>query len=115
MKPGGPTLLTRRRFLPSSSLLAPAPAAPLFLATPPRRAPPPPRPRPRARPAPRSRAPRAPGAPPEKARPPHAVVQPGGGNDALITVLPHGHPVYAKLRPTLRVAAKDVVPLTDVL
>ena len=82
-------MLTRRRFLASSSLLALAPTVPLFLAR------------------------TARGTAPDKDRRALVVVQLDGGNDALNTVVPHADPAYEKLRPKLKVAAKNVVRLTD--
>jgi uncharacterized protein (DUF1501 family) len=41
------------------------------------------------------------------------VVQLGGGNDTLNTVIPYADPTYYKVRPTLAVAQKDVLALND--
>jgi uncharacterized protein (DUF1501 family) len=82
-------MLTRRAFLKSTSLLALAPTLPVFLA----------------------RTGRA--ADPVKAAPVLVVVQLDGGNDALNTVVPHADPEYAKLRPTLKIAAKELVKVND--
>ncbi len=41
------------------------------------------------------------------------IVQLAGGNDGLNTIVPYDDPAYAKLRPSLRVAADRVVPLGD--
>ncbi len=41
------------------------------------------------------------------------IVQLAGGNDGLNTVVPYRDPAYAKLRPTLGVAADQVLPLGD--
>jgi uncharacterized protein (DUF1501 family) len=81
-------MLTRRRFMQSSSLLALAPTVPLFVA-------------------------RTARAAPDKDARVLVVVQLDGGNDALNTVVPHADPNYEKLRPRLKIARKDLVKLTD--
>jgi uncharacterized protein (DUF1501 family) len=82
-------MLTRRNFLKSASLLALAPTLPRFLAR------------------------TAHTAEPVRDGQVLVVVQLDGGNDALNTVVPHADPEYAKLRPTLKIAAKEVVRLDD--
>src|SRR6202047_2587732 len=82
-------MLNRREFLKSSSLLALASAIPLFV----------------------TRTGRA--AEPDKDGRVLVVVQLDGGNDALNTVVPHADPEYARLRPRLKLAAKDLVKVTD--
>ena len=39
------------------------------------------------------------------------VVEMSGGNDGLNTVIPYADPNYAKLRPTIGIPSRDVVPL----
>lgn len=41
------------------------------------------------------------------------VVQLGGGNDGLNTVVPYADPLYYKARPSIGVAQKDVLHVTD--
>jgi uncharacterized protein (DUF1501 family) len=84
-------MLNRREFLKSSSLLALASAVPLFV----------------------TRTGRA--AEPDKDGHVLVVVQLDGGNDALNTVVPHADAEYEKLRPKLKIAAKNVVALSDTL
>src|SRR5437773_4426614 len=82
-------MFTRRGFLKTSSLLALAPTVPLFVAR------------------------TVWAAEPAKDKRVLVVVQLDGGNDALNTIVPHGDPNYAKLRPRLKVAAKDAVKVAD--
>src|SRR5580700_3132472 len=82
-------MLTRRTFLKTASVLALAPTLPGFL----------------------MKTARA--AAPDRDGRVLVVVQLDGGNDALNTVVPHADPEYAKLRPGLKVAPKDVVKLND--
>ena len=84
-------MLTRRRFLQSSALLALAPTVPMFVA----------------------RTARAAGADPDRRA--LVVVQLDGGNDALNTVVPYADPSYERLRPKLKIARKDLVRLDDAL
>lgn len=79
---------TRRSFL-RSSVLALAPTVPLFVA----------------------RSARA--AAPDRDARVLVVVELDGGNDALNTAVPFADESYARLRPTLRLAPKTVVRLTD--
>jgi len=43
------------------------------------------------------------------------VVQLGGGNDGLNTVVPHSNDAYNRARPTLAVPQKDIIRVTDTL
>src|SRR5207302_4217754 len=90
-RPGENPMLTRRRFLQSSSLLALAPTVPLFI----------------------TRTARA--AAPDKNARVLVVVQLDGGNDALNTVVPHADPAYEKLRPKLKIAKRNLLRLSDTL
>src|SRR4029077_15132749 len=41
------------------------------------------------------------------------VLQLGGGNDGLNTVVPHADPAYASVRPTIGIAADKVLRIND--
>jgi uncharacterized protein (DUF1501 family) len=82
-------MFTRRDFLRSSPLIALAPTLPAFLAK-------------SARAMVLDRH--------EKIL---VVVQLDGGNDALNTVVPHADPEYARLRPRLKIATKELLKLND--
>lgn len=84
-------MITRRRFLQSSSLVALSSTVPLFLA----------------------RTGRAAGA--DKDKQVLVVVQLDGGNDALNTVVPFADPNYEKLRPKLKIDPARLVKLNDSL
>ncbi len=84
-------MLTRRSFLQSSSLLALAPTVPLFVS--------------------RSLA----GTTPDTDARVLVVVELDGGNDALNTVVPFADPMYAKLRPKLKLNPKNLVRLNHAL
>jgi uncharacterized protein (DUF1501 family) len=86
-------MLTRRDFLArslkASTLLACAPAVPQFLAA-------------------TARA-----AEQDKDGNVLVVLEMGGGNDGLNTVIPYGDDLYHKFRPTLRMTKKDVLKVND--
>jgi uncharacterized protein (DUF1501 family) len=82
-------MFTRRNFLKTASLLTLAPTLPGFLAK-------------TARAAEPLRDGRV-----------LVVVQLDGGNDALNTVVPYTDPEYARLRPSLKLPARDLVKIND--
>src|SRR5687768_17070824 len=84
----GASMLTRRRFL-GTSLFALSPTVPLFVA----------------------RTARA--LPPGTDQRVLVVVELGGGNDALNTLVPYADPVYDRLRPSLKLAHKALIGVTD--
>ena len=43
------------------------------------------------------------------------VIQLSGGNDCLDTVVPYTNGLYYDFRPTIKIAAEDVLPITDAL
>jgi uncharacterized protein (DUF1501 family) len=83
-------MISRRRFLRESSLVALAPLVPAFL----------------------DQAARAAGAKADSKI--LVVVQLDGGNDGINTVVPLADEAYAKLRPTLAIKPADALKLTDV-
>ena len=82
-------MLNRRSFLKASSLIALAPTVPAFIA----------------------RTAYAAGT--AKDARILVVVQLDGGNDALNTLVPFKDEAYAKLRPRLKIADKDLLKLSD--
>src|SRR5437764_14475912 len=84
---------TRRDFLKSTGLVALGLNAPLFVS--------------------RTAALAAPGHKPGARDTILVVVELNGGNDGLGTVIPFKDPLYAKYRPTLKIAPKDVKKLND--
>lgn len=84
-------MLNRRTFLQNASLVSLAPLLPTFL--------------------PRSLS----GAESQANDRILVVIQLSGGNDGLNTVIPFKDDAYAKARPTLRIAERDAVKLTDSL
>lgn len=84
-------MITRRQFVKSSSLLALAPAVPLFV----------------------TRTARA--TPTDKDRRVLVIVQLDGGNDALNTVVPYTDPNYERLRPKLKIAKRNLLTVSDAL